>query len=184
MKYYFIFLLLILLNTFWVFMPATQYSISEKENLVNLILHDAAIVIKKKYNLKPSGSGVAMPDGIIEELTLEFDTDAGFSKENLRELLINSAHDFIQQVKQEKTIEKFLKDPPFSIKNIQIIIYNHDKNGFSLCSPEISVAEIAEGFLTYSSIDPENTFRYKNEFKETYEEALAIINKQLGNRPN
>jgi len=60
---------------------------------------------------------------------------------------------------------------PFTIKDIEITIYNHDKNGHGLKDPEISVVSISDGILEYNTIDPEDSFSYKNKFKETYEEA-------------
>ncbi len=66
---------------------------------------------------------------------------------------------------------------PFTIENIQIIIYNHDKNGREVYDPEISTAEISQGILSYQTADSNDTFKYKNEFTETYEEALKAISK-------
>lgn len=81
----------------------------------------------------------------------------------------------MDQVNENKETQNFLKKRPFTIKNIQIITYNHDKNGRSLHDPGISNAQILQGVLIYSTIDPEDRFKYKNRYEERYEEALQDV---------
>lgn len=145
---------------------------------VNIILEKTSKIIKNKYNLEPSGIGVEMPDGIIESLILTFDTRNQLSKEELRELLVKCAEELNSQTKRNGKIEQFLKQPPFDVKNAEIIIFNYDKNGRSLSDPEISTARLAKGVLYYKTIDPETRYQYKNRYQETYKEALAIIQDQ------
>lgn len=154
-----------------------EYHLSKGEQLVNNILAKTAKIIKKKCNIKPCGVGVAMPGGPIQGLTLCFDTKYPHSKEQLRELLIKSALELLNQIQENDKIQEFLKEQPFAIKNIQIIIYNHDKNGRGLRDPEISTAQIMQGMLTYRTIDPQDSFKFKHEFEESYEEALKTISK-------
>jgi hypothetical protein len=156
------------------FMPNKygEYHPSKGEQLVNSILANTAKIIKDKYNLKPCGMGAAMPGGPIQELTLCFDTKYPHTQEQLRTLLIKSGQELLNQVNENDDIQEFLFERPFSIINIQIIIYNHDKDGRQLNYPEISDAQIIQGLFMYSCVDPLDTFRYKSEFTETYEEAL------------
>ena len=56
----------------------------------------------------------------------------------MRELLIKSAQELLNQINENKEIQEFLKERPFTIKNVQIIIYNHDKNGQEVYDPDIS----------------------------------------------
>ena len=116
-----------------------------------------------------------MPGGPIQELTLCFTQNILTLKSKLRELLIKTAQELLNQVNENKEIQEFIKEPPFTIKNIQIIIYNHDKNGRSLRDPEISNAQILQGIVIYRTIDPEDSFKYKNEYEESYEEALKAL---------
>lgn len=44
--------------------------------------------------------------------------------------------------------------------------------------PLIANAEISEEILTFLTSDPKQKWGYKNEFEETYEEALEIVNSQ------
>ncbi len=71
------------------------YHPSKGEQLVNSTLGKTAKIIKDKYNLKPCGSGASMPGGPIQKLALCFDTKYPLTKEQLRELLIKSAHELV-----------------------------------------------------------------------------------------
>ncbi len=154
-----------------------EYHPSKGEQLVNITLASTAKIIKDKYNVYPCGSGAAMPGGPVQEVTLCFETKCPYTKEQLRELLIISSQELLKQVNENIEIQKFLKEKPFTIKNVGIIIYNHSKDGRGLIDPEISVARISEGNIIYRTNDPQDSFRYKNEFKESYEEALKVISK-------
>jgi hypothetical protein len=152
-----------------------DYQPSKGEQLVNSILAKTAEIIKKKHNIKPSGAGAAMPGGPIKELTLCFDTKGPYSKEQLRGLLIKSAHELLKQVNECEAIQQFIKNPPFTIRNVEIIIYNNDKGGNDVYDPEISTGSISQGNLIYRTTDKDDDFKYKNRFEESYEEALKAI---------
>ncbi len=166
---------LLIITGFNLIIRRYEYPLSKGEELVNILLAKGAMTIKNKYNMKPCGSGVAMPGGPIQEVTLCFETKHTYTKEQLRDLLIKFSGEFLRLVIENKEIQEFLKEKPFIIKNIEIIIYNHDENGFSLKDPQISVANISQGRLYYKTVDPEDSFKYKNKYQESYEEALKIL---------
>jgi hypothetical protein len=154
-----------------------ENSPSKGEQLVNSTLAKTAKTINEKYNIKPCGVGAAMPGGLIQEFTLCFNTKSSYTKEQLRELLIKSAQELLKQVNENNEIQEFLKERPFNLKNVQIIIYNSDKEGREVYDPGISTAEISQGILTYQTVDKSDTFKYKHEFEETYKDALKAISK-------
>lgn len=172
-------ILLITLLVFTGFVMRTnqkqEYHPSKGEQLVNATLASAAKIIKEKYDIKPCGSGAAMPGGPIQELTLCFDTKHPYTTGQLRELLIKSAKELLNKIIENNEIQEFLKERPFTIKNVEIIIYNHDENGRGLCDPEISTARISKAVLIYRTVDPQDSFKYKNEYEESYEEALKAL---------
>jgi hypothetical protein len=176
MKFGIILIILIIFTSF-IMINKQQYYPSRAEQLVNSTLAKTAKIIKKKYNLKPCGEGAAMPGGPIQGLTLCFDTKFIHTKEQLRELLIISAQELLMQVSKNNDIQEFLEKRPFTIKNIQIIIYNQDKDGREVYDPNISGAQIAQGVLTYRTVDKNDTFRFKNQFEESYNEALKALSK-------
>ena len=167
--------LVALLSIFTGFLFQSDPYLSEGEKLVNITLSETAKIIKSKYKIQPSGLGAAMPGGPIQELTLCFTIKGPFSKERLRKLLVECAQEVVNQVNANTQLQQFLAKPPFTVKNVQIIIYNHDKNGRQTNDPEIATAEISRGVLAYSTNDPNDRYRYKSEIDETYEEALKIL---------
>jgi hypothetical protein len=154
-----------------------EYYPSKGEQLINSTLAKAAKFIQEKYNIRPSGVGVAMPGGPIQEVALCFDTKYPYTKGQLRELLIKISQELLDQINRNKKLQEFIKAPPFTIKNVQIIIYNHDKDGTEIYDPNISGAQIAQGVLTFRTVDKSDTFRFKNQFEESYDEALKALSK-------
>lgn len=178
MKYLLLFIAVLVLAIFIhsiFFGRHDTYQPSRGEQLVNLTLGRAAKKIHEKYKLKPSGAGAAMPGGPIRDLTLAFDTNNRYSRHELRELLIAASRELLNEVSENEEIQAFLVNPPFTIENIDIIIFNHNKHGEGLRDPEISVARISDGVLVYKTVDPEDRFNYKSRFRETYAEAIRIL---------
>ena len=153
------------------------YPLPKEEQLVNQILADAAKIIRDKCCLHPSGAGAAMPEGPIRKLVLTFDTKKPHTKEELRKLLIETAHVLLNQVTQNEEVQQFIYEKPFTIKNVQITIFNRQKNGLNVLDPGVSNVQIMRGVLNYSSIDQEDRFKYKNKHEESYEEAMEILKK-------
>ena len=150
------------------------YQISRGEELVNETIGKTAKLIRDKYGLRPCGSGAAMPGGPIQKLNLCFNTKSVKTREELRVLLIQTAQEMVKQVVENEEMQQYLKNPPFTIRNVQIIIYNSDKSGKEVFDPGISTAEISQSVLSYHIVDAKDLFSYKNEYEETYEEALKL----------
>ncbi len=155
------------------------YQPSRGSVLVHEVLAETAKTVKKEYGLHPCGSGVSMPGGPIRFISICFDSRNAYSRNELRVLLIKIADLMIQEVSKNEEIQKHLLTPPFTAKNVEVIIYNHDAKGYELFDPQICVAEIYPEGLIYRTSDPDNPLRYKNKHRETYEEALELLkNKQ------
>lgn len=175
MRHSFFFMLTLFFMSSFMASNKNEFYISKGEQLVNSILGQTAKITKDKHNLKPCGAGAAMPGGPIQQLTLCFNTKYLYTKERLRELLIISAQELLKQINENNEIQVFLKERPFTVKNVQIIIYNSEKDGSEVYDPGISSAEVSQGILTYRTVDSTNTFKFKQKFTETYEEALKLL---------
>lgn len=151
---------------------------SEVGKQVDQVLSKTIAEIEKKYNLVCSGVGDSMPDGIIKSLELHFKTKKELTRNELRELLYKCAQEMVAQAKLNGKIEDYLENPPFEIKNVEIVIFNTDRQGREVYDPEVSTAELYDNILTYLTVDRDDDCRYKNRYQETYEEALAIIQSQ------
>ncbi len=85
----------------------------------------------------------------------------------------------LYQINSNEEFRSCLIKYPFTIENVQIYIYNRDKTGEYVFDPEIGVADVTNGLSTYITYDPEGQYcEYKNEFKETYQEALEFLKRE------
>lgn len=169
-----VFILFVFLIFFGFIMKNTSGT-SHASKLVDQVLGKTASVVRKKYNLIPVGSGASMPGGPIRELALCFNTKSSLKKEDLRKLLILIAEELVFQVNSTNEIQSYIANPPFTKKDVQIIIYNFDEHKRDLYDPEIAVAEFSEGKLNYLTKDKLKKYGYKNEYYETYEEAVKLL---------
>lgn len=153
-----------------------QYYPSRGEELINEILNNSAEAIYKKYDTKPCGVGLAMPGGPIRKATLCFNTRYPYNKTELRKFLVEFSSDLLHGIRQNDEIQEFLARRPFTINNVEIIIYNNGKDGREIYDPQISVARISSGILIYRTKDIDDKYKLNNEYRESYEEALKLLN--------
>lgn len=171
-----LFIVLFLLFTGFIMSQKKQrFKPSEADMLVTEVLEKSAMIISKNFKIRPCGEGAAMPDNCVKLLTLCFSTNNRLCLKELRDLLIKFANELLNQINNNGELQKYLVKKPFTIENVQIIIYNHDENGGGLVEPEISTAQISNGILDYRTIDREDVYKLKIEFKESYEEALKCL---------
>jgi hypothetical protein len=156
-------------------MSLQTYQPDRDEQLVNEIIAKTAKVIKKEYGLQPCGSGASMPGGPIRKINLCFDARSSYTKDQLRELLIKITEKMVSEVNGNEEVQKFLFERPFTEKNVQITIFNYDKDGNKLYDPDICGAQVSAEGLLYLTKDINHQFNYKNEFEESYEAALKLL---------
>lgn len=171
-------LFIALLSIFFGFSITKNMEIFQSDNvndIVNQVVCKAERAIEKKYHIKTIGVGLAMPEGIVRQIGLSLYTRNQLTKENLRKLLVECSQELLTQININVEIQPFLRESPFTLENVEIIIFNHDKDGMNLYDPEICVARFSEGILTYKTDDPDVKYKYKNRFTETYEEALKAF---------
>ncbi|MBA3602346.1 MAG: hypothetical protein H0W50_01575 [Parachlamydiaceae bacterium] len=149
--------------------------LSKAENLVNQILTETALEVESLDKIKVSGEMVSMPGGIVKTMGLSFNSYEKLSKEEIRKKTVQLAEKLLQNINSNKEIPPFLAKSPFTINEIEISIYNHDQQGNWPYDPEIGNAHFNRGKITYSTYDPDKKFGNKNEFVESYEEALLIV---------
>jgi len=167
--YFFLFLSL--------FIVGTLNSLEDKKHtrIFYGTLEKACQYIEKKYKLTCTATGGKALGGPITLFRLCFDIRAPLSREQLRNILIKSSKDFLSIVNSDQEVQPYLAKRPFTLENIEIIIFNNDKTGRDVCDPIIAVADINKNGLSFQTNEPENEFAYKNTYKETYEEALKTV---------
>jgi hypothetical protein len=152
--------------------------LSKAEQSVNQILYETSSSINKKYKINTVGTSASMPGRDVRQLGLEFETRQRLTKEQLRKLLIQFGEELLHNINSNEDIQPYLTKRPFTLENVEIIIYNHDQQGYWLYDPEIGIGHLYKGKIEYNTHDPDKEYGYKNTFEETYEEALKLIQEQ------
>ncbi len=141
-----------------------------------------ATLLETKYKMSVCGSGVAMPDGIVNSLVLCFDSYRSLSIEQARPILVDCVNTYVNAVNSNSEIKPYLKTVPFSPKNIEINIFFRTSKGASVTEPNLCVATALHGKLIYCTEEKGQKFGYKSETTEPYEEAVKILNEK-NNKP-
>jgi len=177
----------IILHYFLFFIIATSCSrifnmsmkdVSEEEKTELKIIAKVAKKLKKekKLNLCTIGSR-NKKDYYIRDLGFEY-----FNRltiDEMRELLIYLVNLFIENFNASEDFLSYVKTP-YGLKNFQITIYLREKNGNFIPYPELSIGELYNNQLTYTTSDREN-YKLVDIYKETYEEALEKLKVQEKN---
>lgn len=161
-----------------------KYEIPSDEKAVSKAMARNSQVLAKKYNMRPFGVSVAMPEGDIQFLELEFQICGPLSKEQIRKILIEAAHGFLADINADSNLCAYLKNHSLTIKDIGITLFLIDASGRGLRDPNISIAKIIKGELEYAILTniyddelKQNIPQFKSKSGEAYEEALNILSK-------
>lgn len=161
----------------------TECGIPPDEEAVNTVMARSSKSLAKKYHMRPFAITVAMPGGDIQYLELKFQIYGPLSKQELRKILINAAHDFLKVINSDSALCFYLKNHSLTIKDIGITLFLIDYSGKELDDPHIGITKILKGNLEYDTLvetyDEElkgNIPQFKSKSRETYEEALNILN--------
>jgi hypothetical protein len=146
--------------------------VSLKERTADSLMNSYSRELQKK-NVYLAGSGGAMYDKITS-LMLQYDKIARLDIEETRKLYIESVAGFINKVDNCAEIQPFLKDHPFTYKNVGFGIGFFDKNHKFVPPPYISYVSLIKGDVLYR-VYHEETGRFEVVHQEPYEEAFKIV---------
>lgn len=135
-------------------------------------------MLSKKYSMRLCATTVAMPGGNIQYLELKFDIRGPLSKMAIRKLLIDIVNDFLLNINNDVALCSYLKDGRLEISEIGITLFLHGLTNRPIAQPEIGVAFIEKGILTFITLEPEAIPSFRDHANETYEEALQILQSQ------
>jgi hypothetical protein len=162
-----------------------NYEIPPNEKAVNDVVGRNSKALAKKYCMRPFAITVAMPGGDIKYLELEFQIRGPLSQQELRKVLINSAHDFLNDINADLQLCSYLKNNHMEIKDIGITLFLIGSTGIGLKAPYISIASISKGKLEYEIMALKYDTVIKREIPyiksvstETYEEAINALKTQ------
>ena len=157
----------------------TLQRIKESKQHANRVATISMQRIEAQHGLHSGGVGLAMCGGPIRSIGLSFTTQGGLTISEARRILVASANEIVANVNAVPDMRQYLHNPPFSIRDAEVILFIHDKYDRRIYAPHIGSAAIVEGKLDYCYSDPEEKiYPYLKIIKETYEEALEAIRKE------
>jgi hypothetical protein len=138
--------------------------------------------LEQKYKMHFMGVKLGGPEK-IDLMGLIFHIKRRLSKQECRELIVNSIGEYLAAINENAEFQKYLFQSPFPIKNIEIDIHIETEDGKDVYYPDISLVGIIRGKVDYLSDDPENPYKYKSKEEESYEEALRIVEAKSSQLP-
>lgn len=151
------------------------------EVIANEITAKVAKRLTKKHQMDWIGEGGGMM-GSVYMLGLSFQIHHPLVRNEARELIVDCVQELLAAVNTNEEIRPFLKDYPFTAKNVQILIFSNYPNGKEAYDPYISVVSVATSDDIFFSTTEPNKNSYKNRYRESYSEALAMLKNQLEKR--
>ena len=148
---------------------------SEAEKTVNHLISEIEQMLTKKHPMRAIGIVVGMPGGIVKTLGIKFHIEGPLSKEDLRQILVNSTQNFVDYVNANQEIKPFLEKYPFEINNIDITLFLIDSSGKNIDHPEIGIAGIRNGKLYYRTLKYSEMPPGKTCVEESYEDTVKIL---------
>jgi hypothetical protein len=102
--------------------------LSEESTMIYKFINGVGKNLAIKYCMKQYGNGLAGMDKIWQ-LALEFERCGDpLTEEEARELIVNCVNDFLTAVNNNQQLKPLLRDYPFTANNIDLTIFNYDKN--------------------------------------------------------
>lgn len=156
------------------------YHPSDREKSVNTQMMSSEKMISKKYNIRPCGRTVAMPEGNIQYLEIEFNVVGPLTQEAIRKILINSVHDFLNNINSDAQLCSFLEKGHLDISEIGIGLFFNDSGGYPIENKiDIDMASIRKGIVRYCRSDPNEISINGIEItEESYDRAIEILHSQ------
>ncbi|CDZ81083.1 hypothetical protein BN1013_01611 [Candidatus Rubidus massiliensis] len=158
----------------WLFEDSRNPAVKAFEN----VLYQSAKFIEKKYNLSAMGSGGSVPEGVIKEFTLSFQQKGILTKEECRKLVVSMGLDFLHLINTNKEVRPYLYKYPFEVIDININLFIRDEKGNYVEHPNINVADLFLGNLSYETQHYDrvkDSLKTITEEQESVEDALKLL---------
>ena len=146
---------------------------SKDELIVKKITDSVAQKLLIKYNLHLIGTGAQMMND-IEMLAMDFYYYNEVDLQTARNLLVLAIQNYLDEINQNIEIRKYLKNYPFTAKNIEIGIHIFKPDGTKVPKDKIYYLSAINGILYYYLDDPTHFSRILFH-QETFDDALKII---------
>lgn len=144
-------------------------------------------VVGKKLTKKHKMDLIGVTGGMMGSVYIigfRFQIHHPMDRGEARERIVDCVEELLAAVNANEEIRPFLKNYPFTVKNVDIAIFTDYLDGKEVFDPDISVVTADElGYITYRTEEPNgNPYAYKSEYRELYSEALAKLKDRAKSR--
>lgn len=154
--------------------PLDQHVSPQYVVLATKLRSEVANKLSKEFHMTPVGEGGSFYD-CVREIFLAFEIQGPLTKDQLRNVLVNSVEELRSAVNSNEELRPYLIVYPFTSQEIEITLFVSSKWDGNIYDPDISSATARKGNLIYRTTDKSDTFKYKSKATESYEDALKII---------
>jgi hypothetical protein len=145
------------------------------EKIANTVSRRVAKTLAQRHGMRQVGSGGGMM-GQVNMMFIAFNIKRLLTIKEARALIVDCAEEFLEEINSDEKLKPFLVTYPFLIKNIEIAIYAFTSDGYPASYPHIITTGLYEGEISYRKKDFKERYKYKVNIRESYEEAVDILN--------
>ncbi|MBI3259664.1 MAG: hypothetical protein HYZ54_09350 [Ignavibacteriae bacterium] len=148
------------------------------ERFANKITANVAKKLKEEHDLHLVGIGGRMMYS-VEMMSMRFDYYHQITLEEARKLLVIAIKEYLSAINSDEKIRPYLKEYPFTAKNVEIGIFILQSNGSKVPPDKIYYISNMDDILSYY-IAKQNGFSTRTAIcEESYEEALQLLGEPL-----
>jgi hypothetical protein len=156
--------------------------LSRKDIIRSEAERQAITYLEEKYGFVLCGAGGGNTDeGIWLIATSFFYQHDPIVKQEARKLAVDCVDEFLNIINASEELRPYLRDVPFTPKNVAIRIFLLDTDGRKGYHPFIDSISAVEGRILYLTQDTNDEYNSKMELMETYEQAVEILRKEHQN---
>ncbi len=139
------------------------------------IFQRTELAMNKKYGIKPMGRRRRCVDK-IELLDTGYEVPNLVSKEEARDILFLCINEMLHEVHVDDAIQPYLVKG-FDESNLEVTLYLGGV-GRKIAYPDVATVSYNGGKINYRYDDPDHQWSTKKWITETFEEALALVDKE------
>ena len=144
------------------------------EKIANGVTYRVEQQLKKELGLRCVGTGGGMMNN-IRRMSMSFQLFREIDLPEARRILVSATSEYLNAINDSKRLRPYLKEYPFTVKNVEIMIWIRKANNRDIDPNKINFMCSNKGILRYDLSDEPGTYLDRELCTETYEEALKII---------
>jgi hypothetical protein len=166
----------VIMSMFYCFFGCSSLNdrLPDYEKIANNITERTAKKLEAQKNLCLVGTGGKMMND-IQAMDMSFYYYQEINLKKARELIVYAISEYLLAINSNTEVRPYLHEYPFTAKNVEIDIWICEPNGAYPPLDKIYYISAIDGNLTYY-LDLPETYSRQAICKETYEEALKIVN--------